>query len=99
MSAWIWVLIPLVVIIGGYIIDYQQNKLKWQSQNSRAAEEMDEMQNKVDKLRKRIENLEAIAAGEPESFNGGMSIDIPDPDRIKRDNENIVAKMARNKGN
>ena len=43
MSSIIWVLIPLVAIIGAYFIDYQKNKLKWQAKNSENDKELDEV--------------------------------------------------------
>lgn len=101
MSAWIWVLIPLVAIIGGYIIDYQKNKLKWQSQTSSNEKELDELQITLKKMVKRIENLEAIAAGDPESFESGFrslnKIEVDDEESIKEGNMNEVARKVKNK--
>lgn len=96
MSGIIWILIPLVAIVGAYIIDYQKNKLKWQSKNSNTDAELEEVREMLNVIVKRIENLEAIAAAEPESFGG---INIPDPEDLKEENRNKVAKMAENRGN
>lgn len=103
MSGLIWVLIPLVAIVGAYIIDYQKNKLKWQAKNSRYDDEVTEIRKMVSQMKKRIENLEAIAAGAPDDFthenvNPLERIEISDRDEIKNENEQTVAKMAKNKG-
>jgi tRNA(Ile)-lysidine synthase TilS/MesJ len=96
MSGIIWILIPLVAIVGAYIIDYQKNKLKWQSKNSNTDDELKEIREMLNGIVKRIENLEAIAAAEPENFGG---IEIPDPEDLKEENRNKVAQMAENRGN
>ncbi|PWN05933.1 hypothetical protein [Rhodohalobacter mucosus] len=103
MSSFIWILIPLVAIIGGYIIDYQKNKLKWQSRYNRTDEEVDDLRDVVSSLKQRIENLEAIAAGSPETFSDYHSdsydrIDFEKANSIKSENEQTVAKKAKMKG-
>ncbi len=103
MSGFIWILIPLVAIIGGYIIDYQKNKLKWQSRYNRTDEEVDDLRELVSKLKKRIENLEAIAAGSPETFSeynsdSQGSVEFDEANSIKTENEQTVANMAKMKG-
>lgn len=104
MSAWIWVLIPLVAIIGGYIIDYQKNKLKWQNQTNSNEKELDELRVLTQQMKKRIENLEAIAAESPSDFqkNPGSErlnrIEIDDRKKEKDENRINVEQMAKNKG-
>ena len=103
MSGLIWILIPLVAIIGGYIIDYQKNKLKWQAKYNRTDEEVDDLRDTISTLQKRIENLEAIAAGSPETFSDyhadpGIKIDLDQAGSIKSENEQTVARMAKMKG-
>jgi len=103
MSGFIWILIPLVAIIGGYIIDYQKNKLKWQTRYNHTDEEVDDLKELVSKLKQRIENLEAIAAGSPETFSGYHSdshdrIEFEEANSIKTENEQTVANMAKMKG-
>ncbi|MCC5912795.1 MAG: hypothetical protein JJU46_00345 [Balneolaceae bacterium] len=99
MSAWIWVLIPLVAIVGGYIIDYQKNKLKWQSQTSSNEQELEELRLHLQQMRKRIENLEAIAAGDPEGFERSHSkIEVDPEESIRTENMNEVARKAKQKG-
>lgn len=104
MSGFIWILIPLVAIIGGYIIDYQKNKLKWQTRYNHTDEEVDDLKELVSKLKQRIENLEAIAAGSPETFSEYHSDsydrnNVEEANSIKSENEQTVANMAKMKGN
>ncbi|MFO7845759.1 MAG: hypothetical protein R6V27_04290 [Balneolaceae bacterium] len=99
MSAWIWVLIPLVAIIGGYIIDYQKNKLKWQNQTTSNEAELDEVKGMLKQLRSRVENLEAIAAGDPAEFtgtkHGGLEdIEVDESNSMKDQNQSEVAYIA-----
>ena len=102
MAAWIWVLIPLVAIIGGFILDYQKNKMKMMTKGRQNEQEVEEIRKLVDSLKKRIENLEAIAAGEPEEFNSGAGvgmseIEISDEEEFKQQNKNTVSDMANKK--
>ncbi|NBC27359.1 MAG: hypothetical protein GVY08_10885 [Bacteroidetes bacterium] len=99
MSAWIWVLIPLVAIIGGYIIDYQKNKLKWQNQTNSNEAELEDMKLQVEQMKTRIENLEAIAAGDPGEFSAAGAdpldqIEIDDRQTQKEKNKTKVETIA-----
>lgn len=99
----IWILIPIVAIIGGYIIDYQKNKLKWRAKNSQTDEQVEDLRKLVSQMKKRIENLEAIAAGNPGDFRQSDAdpldrIEIDEQDSIKKENEKNVADMAKVKG-
>jgi predicted PurR-regulated permease PerM len=60
MSGTLIAFIILTAIIGGYLIDYQKNKLKWQSNNVESNQDINELQKQLEKVTKRIENLEAI---------------------------------------
>jgi len=102
MSAWIWVLIPLVAIIGGYIIDYQKNKLKWQNQTNSNEAELKDLKELTNQLKSRIENLETIAAEEPEEFASGgqssySSIEVDDRETQREKNQNKVENIAKRK--
>lgn len=102
MAAWIWILIPLVAIIGGYIIDYQKNKLKWHSATASNESELEELHSLVTGLRKRIENLEAIAASldawPEEDKSGRIADSLADLDQIKKENERIVSEKVKSGG-
>lgn len=98
MASWIWVLIPLVAIIGGYIIDYQKNKIKMLNLSEQNEEEVEDLRKLVSSLKTRIENLEAIAAGEPEDFKTGAGagmkeIEIDEMD-YKEENKDKVSDLA-----
>lgn len=98
MAAWIWVLIPLVAIIGGFIIEYQKNKMKMMAKSRQNEQEVDDVRKLVESLKKRIENLEAIAAGEPDDFSTGAGkgmeeIEIDDTS-IAEENKQEVSDIA-----
>jgi len=103
MSVWIWVLIPLVAIIGGYIIDYQKNKLKWQNQTSSNEAELEEIRLLIQQVKKRIENLEAIAVNDTENFRSAkqelfQKIEIDDYEGTSEANRSEADRLAKNKG-
>jgi hypothetical protein len=103
MSPTLTAFIILTAIIGAYLIDYQKNKLKWQSQNSKQDEQVDDLRKLVQQMKKRIENLEAIAAQNPEDFkmndaNPREFIEIDDEEPIKKENRKRVANKAKLKG-
>lgn len=98
MAAWIWVLIPLVAIIGGFIIEYQKNKMKMMNRSRQNEQEMEDLRKLVNSLKGRIENLEAIAAGEPDEFSTGAGkgmeeIEIEE-ESIKKENQQEVSDIA-----
>ena len=100
MAAWIWVLIPLVAIVGGLIIEYQKNKMKMMGMSRQNSEEVDELRKLVTSLKSRIENLEAIAAGNPDDFSTGAGrgiseIEIDEESTIKEENQQQVSDIAK----
>lgn len=98
MASWIWVLIPLAAVIGAYIIDYQKNKLKWQNQTNSNEEEIEELRTLMGHIKKRVENLEAIAVSDTGSPADALNqIDIDVQSSIKKENQQTVAKKAKNK--
>jgi|SRR6056297_2575146 len=103
MGAFGWILIALAAIIGGYIIDYQKNKLKWQDKTSKTSDDLDEIRTLVHQMKKRIENLEAIAANDPQEFKSKSSdpldrIEIDRDEQIKNENQQKVSNLAKEKG-
>ncbi len=103
MASWIWVLIPLVVIVGGYIIDYQKNKLKWQNQTSSNKSELAELRLIIQQLKKRIENLEAIASDDANHLQSSEAdslgrIEVDEYELSKEKNINTIAGKASKKG-
>lgn len=104
MSPTLIAFIILTAIIGGYLIDYQKNKLEWRSKNSKQDEQVDDLRKLVQQMKKRLENLEAIAAQNPEDFkmndaNPREFIEIDDEQSIKQENRKKVANQAKSKGN
>lgn len=100
MAAWIWILIPLAVIIGGFILDYQKNKMKMMTQGRQNEQEVEEVRKLVDALKTRIENLEAIAAGDPDEFTTGAGlgmkeIEIDDETSMKEEHKQQVSDLAK----
>ena len=98
MASWIWVLIPLAAIIGGMILEYQKNKMKLMNKSRQNEQEVDDVRKLVNSLKTRIENLEAIAAGEPEEFKTGAGagmkeIEIEEVDH-KKENKQKVSDLA-----
>ncbi len=98
MASWIWVLIPLAAIIGGMILEYQKNKMKLMNKSRQNEQEVDDVRKLVNSLKTRIENLEAIAAGEPEEFKTGAGagmkeIEIDEMDHTE-ENKQTVSDLA-----
>lgn len=94
----IWVIIPLVAILGSFYLEYQKNKMKMMQQGSQNEEEVEDLRKYIDKLKTRIENLEAIAAGEPDTFKTGAGlgvkeIEINEPN-LKKENEAEVGRIS-----
>lgn len=96
----IWILIPLVAIIGGLIVEYQKNKMQMMNRSQQNEEEVEDLRKLVNAMKTRIENLEAIAAGEPDEFKRtkgagtGMSeIEIEETD-YKKENRQKVSDLA-----
>lgn len=98
MENLIWILIPLVALIGGFFIEYQKNKIKMAKLGHRNEEEVEELRKYTDTLKTRIENLEAIAAGEPKAFKTGTGVGLKeieiDEPNVKEENRREVSKIA-----
>lgn len=99
MAAWIWVLIPLVAIIGWFIIEYQKNKMAMMNRSRQNEEEVDDLRKLVNSLKGRIENLEAIAAGDPDDFSTGAGrgmeeIEIEEETDTREKNKQEVSNLA-----
>ncbi|TYP93855.1 hypothetical protein LX73_1568 [Fodinibius salinus] len=98
MTVWIF-LIVLVSIIGGLAIEYQRNKLEIKNKSRQNEEEVEDLRKLINSLKKRIENLEAIAAGEPDDFKTGAGtgmseIEIEEEPSVKEQNQQKVSDIA-----
>lgn len=100
MSGTLIAIIILTAIFGGYLIDYQKNKLKWQSRNVENSKDFDELKGEMDRMKRRIENLEAIVTDESHVKNEGDPFrDASEySNQIKMENELKAAKKVKNRG-
>ena len=62
-------------------------------------EEVEDLRKLVNSLKGRIENLEAIAAGEPEDFSTGAGkgmeeIEVDEEESIRQENQQEVSEIA-----
>jgi len=99
---WIWAIIPIVAIIGSFYIEHQKLKMKMAEKGQQNQQEVDEVRKLANSLKTRIENLEAIAAGEPEAFKTGagkgmkeLEIEEADPKEENREQISNIAKKQR----
>lgn len=56
--------IGMVAVIGGLLIEYQKTKAKHAAKYSLISPDYDKLLQEIDTLKKRVQNLEAIAANE-----------------------------------
>ncbi len=64
----IWVLIPLAAILGWIIVEYQEYRLKMMDKQNLSGQGDADIQKQVDRLKRRVENLEAIVTEAPSEF-------------------------------
>ncbi|SHF32465.1 Phage shock protein B [Fodinibius roseus] len=98
MTVWIF-LIVIVSVVGGLIIEYQKNKMAMMGKSRQNEEEVEDLRKLVNSLKGRIENLEAIAAGNPDEFSTGAGrgmeeIEIEEELSLKQENKQQVADIA-----
>ncbi len=70
----VWVLIPIAAIVSGFLIKWKKLELQ-HGQNQLADEQVQELETEITTLRRRIESLEAIAAGEDGKINPPVTTD------------------------
>lgn len=101
MTSWMIFLIIMTAILGGFFLEYKSDKKELSGVNKKQEEEINDLRKLVQQLKKRIENLEAIAAEMPEEFEGGGSnprnIIEMDEDPIVHENRKKVAERAKSK--
>ncbi len=99
---WIWVLIPLVAIVTSFILKFQRNQYVMADKSREMNKEVQDLENQLKAMQRRIENLEAIAAAEPENFREEKIKQNAPPgfeDTPEQINRKTVEKMAKNKIN
>lgn len=98
----IWILVPILALsipLVAMYLEYKENKMKMMDKSNQNQEEVDEVRKLVSSLKTRIENLEAIAAGEPEEFSTGAGrgmkeIEIEEDSSIKEEHKQQVSDIA-----
>jgi len=97
MAGWMIFLIVITAVAGGLFLEYRKNEKKQSSISSHHENEINELRKLIQQLKKRIENLEAIAAAEPDEFQAsGKSYQKIEVDDAK-ENEDKISEMARKK--
>jgi hypothetical protein len=103
-----WTFLTIIVVASlliGAFSEYQKNKLKHQKMHAENRDTVKDLETQLASLRKRIENLEVIAASDSESFADRRKSIIPDDletDEDEGDSEhqrlvNELAKKRRQK--
>lgn len=99
---WIWVLIPLVAIITKFILDFQKNQVELSRNNKFTEDKVEKLSEEFARLTRRIENLETIAATDPNEFVQSDIEQSPVIDELKDEkeiNQDIINKMAQKRRN
>lgn len=97
MMFWIWVLVPLAAIFTAFILNFQKNQLELSKSNKFNEDRVEELENELQRLTRRIENLETIAASEPDEFkNSELDVSPPlnDMEEEKKINQDMVNRIA-----
>ena len=102
-----WALVAIVAIIAGTISSYYQSKTKSGKETDKFKEEFESLRSEMGNLTQRIQNLEAIAANDPDGFKAeeeikdkGFDVDMDDIDQTESSRENVsrIANQLKNKG-
>jgi len=98
----LWTMVAVIVIagvVGETIKAYFKSKEKSGANDSQLKERLMRYEQEMDALRKRVRNLEAIAAGAPGEFsmNDLKEADNFDFDTTDEFNEKLVNQLARKK--
>lgn len=101
MPIWIFIIVlaSMAIGLGGLFVEHQKNKMNMMGKSQQNSEEVDELRKLVNSMKGRIENLEAIAAGNPDEFSTGAGkgmaeIEIEEEPSIKEKNQQHVSDIA-----
>jgi|AntRauTorckE6833_2_1112554.scaffolds.fasta_scaffold47461_3 vacuolar-type H+-ATPase subunit I/STV1 len=94
MNLWTFI---AIVAVAGMLFEYLQNKNSTSEKISEKSAELSDARDEMQHLRKRIENLEAIAAGDPSQFSSEWEENIQRDEQ--EENRNTVASMAQKRRN
>jgi TolA-binding protein len=95
-----WTFLTIIVVASlliGAFSEYQKNKLKHQKTQAENRESVKDLETQLASLRKRIENLEVIAASDSESFadrRKSIILDDSETDEDDGDSERLVNDLA-----
>jgi TolA-binding protein len=100
-----WTFLTIIVVASlliGAFSEYQKNKLKQQKIQSENRDNVKDLETQLASLRKRIENLEVIAASDSESFadrRKSIILDDLEADEDESDSEHqrLVNELAKKK--
>lgn len=96
-----WTFLTIIVVASlliGAFSEYQKNKLKHQKTQAENRESVKDLETQLASLRKRIENLEVIAASDSESFadrRKSIILDDSETDDEDGDSERLVNELAK----
>ncbi|MCA1801037.1 MAG: hypothetical protein LC662_01090 [Rhodothermaceae bacterium] len=96
-----WTFLTIIVVASlliGAFSEYQKNKLKHQKTQAENRESVKDLETQLASLRKRIENLEVIAASDSESFadrRKSIILDDSETDEDDGDSERLVNELAK----
>lgn len=93
MSGSIWAIVVIVGILASAYMTVSKNRME--QKGTESAKRMDELESEMEAMRKRIENLEAIAVAEQNPFNekGSTSEESPE-DQYREQNREELSTMA-----
>lgn len=98
-----WALVAIVAIIAGTVSSYLQNKNK-KADRHRDEELLNNMEKKVERLTKRVQNLEAIAANDPDGFEeknstdySEINLDDLEPEEQSKERVSRLANQLKNR--
>jgi len=98
MTSWMIFLIIITAIVGGFFLEYTNSKKKSAGKNRQYEKEIDELRKLILQMKRRIENLEAIAAEEPQDFQStSQSFSKIEVDEETDKNKQKISDMAKRK--
>lgn len=90
----------VIVVIAGYLYDFFVIREKNKKQHIENREDVELLSKQIEKLKKRIQNLETIAANEPDEFSQSSADEEFRTERespMESEHQNQVASMAERK--
>ncbi len=101
MSGITWIIIPVLGIIGWMIVEFLEHRTKMAELSEKQSnnEGFTELQNQVERLRKRVENLETIAVETSSDFKHDTDLsDSPKQITLDDDRDDYESRVASRAG-